>query len=181
MVIQREWSIASKNTFKIKPIRELINKYLIDAKVVIDPFANKSKLATITNDLDIQYDTIYHLGALDFLKKFDNNSVDMVLYDPPYSPRQVSESYKRLKMSVNKQTTQSSYWSNQKKEIARIVKGDGIVVSCGWNSGGVGKKYGFKIIEILLIVHGGQHNDTIVVVERKIGGEKTWDKRNENY
>ena len=77
------------------------------------------------------------------------------MYDPPYSPRQVSESYRLLEMSVNMATTQSSYWSKQKREIARIVKRGGYVISCAWNSGGIGKKYGFEIQEILLVAHGG--------------------------
>lgn len=34
--------------------------------------------------------------------------------------------------------------------------------------GGIGIKYGFEIQEILLVPHGGWHNDTIVVVEKKI-------------
>ena len=92
----------------------------------------------------------------------------MVLYDPPYSPRQVSECYKALNKTVNMQTTQSSYWGNQKKEISRIVKQDGIVITCGWNSGGIGKSNGFEIIEILLVPHGGWHNDTIITVEKKL-------------
>lgn len=46
-------------------------------------------------------------------------------------------------------------------------KAGGIVITCGWNSGGIGKKYGFEIEEILLVAHGGWHNDTIVVVDRK--------------
>lgn len=33
---------------------------------------------------------------------------------------------------------------------------------------GIGKKNGFEIIEILLVAHGGMHNDTIVTVERKL-------------
>ena len=41
----------------------------------------------------------------------------------------------------------------------------------GWNSNGVGKVRGFEIIEILLIAHGGSHNDTIVTVERKFTNE----------
>lgn len=165
--ISRRWSMPNKNTFDIKPIKELIHRHLVDG-LVIDPFANKNKIATITNDLDTQFDTDYHMDALDFLKLFEDNSVDMVLYDPPYSPRQVSECYKKLGRTVNMQTTQASYWSNQKKEIGRIVKKDGIVITCGWNSGGIGKKYGFEIVEILLVPHGGWHNDTIVVVERKV-------------
>ena len=90
-----------------------------------------------------------------------------MLYDPPYSPRQVSECYKKLNKTVNMKTTQASYWSNQKKEIARTVKHGGKVITCGWNSGGIGKKYGFEIKEIRLIAHGGWHNDTICVLEVK--------------
>ena len=41
-------------------------------------------------------------------------------------------------------------------------------ITCSWNSGGIGKKHGFEMEEILLVAHGGWHNDTIVVVERKI-------------
>ena len=166
MVINRKWSMPNKNTFDIKPIKELIETYLTGG-IVIDPFANKNKIATITNDLDNQYNTDFNLDAIDFLKTFENNSVDMVLYDPPYSPRQVSECYKSLDMTVNMKTTQSSYWGNQKKEVSRIVKRNGIVISCGWNSGGIGEKYGFEIIEILLVPHGGWHNDTIITVEKK--------------
>ena len=98
---------------------------------------------------------------------FEENSIDFILYDPPYSPRQVSESYKKLGKSVNMQTTQSSYWSNQKKEISRILKKDGIVITFGWNSGGIGKSNGLDIVEILMVAHGGWHNDTICTVERK--------------
>ena len=166
MEINRIWAMPNSKTFNIKPIRNLIEKYK-NGKI-IDPFSNQSKIATITNDIDTQYDTDYHLDALDFLKMFEDNSIDMVLYDPPYSPRQVSECYRSLDKTVNMQTTQASFWSNQKKEIGRIVKQGGIVITCGWNSGGIGKKYGFEIIEILLVPHGGWHNDTIVTVERKV-------------
>ncbi|MFA5490702.1 MAG: hypothetical protein WC284_16090, partial [Candidimonas sp.] len=82
-------------------------------------------------------------------------------------PRQVSEVYRKLGHSVNMQTTQANYWSDQKKEISRIVKPGGIVMTFGWNSGGIGKTNGFVIEEILLVAHGGWHNDTIVVVEFK--------------
>lgn len=158
--------MPNSNTFEINPIKKLIDKYTYG--LIIDPFANKNKLASITNDLDEQYNTDFHMDALDFLKTFTDNSVDCVLYDPPYSPRQVSERYKKLGKSVNMETTQASYWSKQKEQIGRIVKNNGIVITCGWNSGGIGKKHGFQIIEILLVAHGGWHNDTIVTVEKKI-------------
>lgn len=158
--------MPNKNTFSIKPIEELIHKYAFGR--IVDPFANSNKIGTITNDLDPALDTDYHMDALEFLKLFDDQSVNTVLYDPPYSPRQVSECYKKLNKSVNISTTQSSYWSRQKEQISRIVKPGGIVISCSWNSGGIGKKYGFEIVEILMVPHGGWHNDTIVVVEKKL-------------
>lgn len=162
----RAWAMPSGNTFEIKPINELIQRYYNQNS--IDPFANRNKIASITNDLNPEYGTNYNLDALEFLKLFGRESTDLVLYDPPYSQRQIAENYKALGKSVNMQTTQSSYWGNQKKEIARIVTLGGHVITCGWNSGGIGKNHGFEIIEILLVAHGGWHNDTIVTVERKI-------------
>ena len=52
--------------------------------------------------------------------------------------------------------------------MGRVVKKDGIVITCGWSSGGVGKSNGFEIQEILMVAHGGNHNDTIIVVDKKI-------------
>lgn len=168
MRIERVWSMPSKNTFSIKPIAEILEDEVDSSKLWIDPFANTNKIARITNDLNGEYDTTYHLDALDFLKMFEDNSVDGVLYDPPFSPRQVSECYKGFGIDVTNETTRSSFWSRHKKEISRIVKTGGKVISCGWNSGGIGKTNGFEISRILLVAHGGWHNDTIVTVETKI-------------
>lgn len=172
--ITRKWSMPNKKTFKIQPIRELIISEMVEG-LVIDPFANESSIKSymsdgtlyVSNDIDKTYNTDYHMDALNFLKLFPDNSVDMVLYDPPYSPRQVSECYKAMEMSVNMQTTQSSYWGNQKKEIARIVKTGGKVITFGWNSGGIGSTNGFEKTKILMVAHGGWHNDTICTVEQK--------------
>lgn len=115
--------MPNSNTFDIEPIRRLILRW--KKGFTIDPFANKNKLADVTNDLNPAFDTDYHLDAIDFLRTFPDNAVDTVLYDPPYSPRQVSECYKEMGATVNMATTQASYWANQKKEISRITKGGG--------------------------------------------------------
>lgn len=166
MEILRVWAMPNSNTFDVLPIHKLIEDELT-AGVWIDPFANKNKLASITNDLNPDYDTDYHLDALQFMKMFEAESIDGVLYDPPYSPRQVAECYHGIGMEVTSKTTRASFWGNQKKEISRIVKPGGKVISFGWNSGGIGRKYGFEISKILLVPHGGWHNDTICVVEVK--------------
>lgn len=168
MKIERIWAMPNKYTFDIKPIRELLQQEIPKPGFTIDPFANKQKLASVTNDLDAQYNTDYNLEALDFLKIFGTETVDCVLFDPPYTPRQVSEVYKKLGKTVNMETTQASYWSKLKDEITRIIKPGGKCISFGWNSQGIGKTRGFRIDKILLVCHGGNHNDTICVVETKI-------------
>lgn len=168
MKINRTWAMPNKNTFSIKPINELIYRYIDDSLFSVDPFANSNRIATCCNGLDPQYKTEYSMDAIDFLKTFENQSVDLVLFDPPYSPRQVSECYKSLDMTVNMQTTQASFWSKLKDEISRITKKNGVVITFGWNSGGIGKTKGFEIEEILIVAHGGWHNDTICTVDRKI-------------
>lgn len=83
--------------------------------MIIDPFANNSKIATVTNDLNPDFNTDFHLDAFDFLKMFDNNSIDVVLYDFPYSTRQVSESYK----NVGKEVTALDTSANWRKKTFR--------------------------------------------------------------
>lgn len=166
MIINRVWEMPNKNTFSIPSVKAVIDRYIHGES--IDPFANSNRIAHITNDLDPQFSTTYNMDALDFLRLFDDSTIDTVLYDPPYSPRQVSECYRRLDRTVDMSTTSASYWSKQKKEIGRIVKIGGVCITCGWNSNGIGKCNGFEIEEILMVAHGGWHNDTIITVERKV-------------
>lgn len=166
--IERIWSMPSRNTFDILPIKALIDEDVDRSLLWIDPFANTSRIAKITNDLNPEFDTDYHMDALDFLKMFDDNSIDGVLYDPPYSPRQVAECYHGVGYNVTSETTRTSFWSAQKKQMSRIVKQGGKVICFGWNSGGVGIKHGFDMQRILLVPHGGGTNDTIVTVEVKV-------------
>lgn len=166
MMISREWAMPNKNTFEIKPIRKFIDEEMCEG-LWIDPYANRNRIANITNDLNEEYDTDYHLDALEFLKMFDDESVSGVLFDPPYSPRQVAECYHSVGYDMNWKSTSGAFWSEQKKEISRIVRKGGKVLSFGWNSGGIGEKYGFEKVRIMLCAHGGWHNDTICVSELK--------------
>jgi hypothetical protein len=170
IIITRRWAMPNSRTFTIKPIRELLLKY---AKgIVIDPFANEGSIRRfldceryVNNDLDIDYDCDYHLDALDFLRLFDDKSVDVILYDPPFSPRQVVECYKKFDKTVSIQDMNGLFYSRLRSEIMRILKPGGAIISCGWHSNGIGKKYGFKLAEVLMVAHGGRHNDTLITVE----------------
>jgi len=108
------------------------------------------------------------MEALEFLRFHKDACADGVLFDPPYSPRQISECYKQVGRAVHMADTQSSFYGDRKAEVARILKPGGLALCFGWNSGGIGIKNGFEMLEILIVPHGGAHNDTICTVERKV-------------
>jgi len=147
MLITRKWAMPNKRTFTIKPIKELIEKYKVEN--TIDPFPYP-----------------YKEDVLVCLKRYNNNSTSCVLFDPPYSPRQLKECYDNQGMVLH--DTKSSVWAKWKDEIARVIEPNGICISFGWSTNGLGKCRGFEIVDILLVAHGGNHNDTICVVEKKI-------------
>ena len=161
------WSMPNFQTFKMNPINDFILKHELKG-VILDPFANRKRdYGAITNDINPQSQTDFHLDALDFLKSFENESVDFLLFDPPYSLRQIKECYEGLGIPLNQRETQTFY-SDLKNEISRIMKVGGVVISFGWSSVGIGKNRGFVKNEILLVCHGGHHNDTIALSETKV-------------
>lgn len=124
--INRIWAMPNSLTFTIKPIKELIEKYVRQEMVIIDPWANNSKIGTIRNDLNPEMDTHFHLDALEFLKLQPDNSADIVLYDPPYSISQATEMYKSYgKDKLEIHVSNMGYWGNCKSEVARILKQGG--------------------------------------------------------
>ena len=170
MIVNRVWAMSNSKTFSIRPIGELVSRYTPGGcqQVIVDPFANGCKIGTITNDLNPKFETTYHLDALDFLKLLGDESADVVLYDPPYSLRQVKECYEGVGVTVTAEHTKASWRAKHLDEIARILKPGGVCLCFGWNSNGVGKKRGFEMIEVLLVALGGSKNDTICTVERKV-------------
>lgn len=48
-----------------------------------------------------------------------------------------------------------------------IDVGVGYAVCCGWNTMGIGLTRGFIMVSVLMVTHGGAHNDTLVTVECK--------------
>lgn len=170
LTFNREWAMPNSNTFEIQPIHDLITDEINTSDGIwIDPFSGGQNYADITNDLNPEIDSDYTLTAVEFLQQFDDNEIDGgVLFDPPYSPRQIKEVYDSIGLDINKQTTQSTFWSQIKDEIQRICDENATVITFGWNSGGIGKTRGFTKQHILLVAHGGWHNDTICTVEKYI-------------
>lgn len=165
MIVTREWAMPSIWTFKVKPIKKIIDKYLTDGW--IDPFAGENSPAEITNDIEGRGNK-NQMDALEFLKTIPKDSAMGCLFDPPYSTEQC---LRRYTPKHNGTAGRAEYWAKCKDEISRAVGIDGTVISFCWDSTGMGKKRGFEIIEVMVVCHGACHNDTIITVEKKIRSE----------
>lgn len=169
MKIERAFAPNLYDTFAIKPIRELIEEEMRPNDTYLDPMVRNSpfKDKVISNDIDPRVQADYNLDILDFLNLFDDESVDGVLYDPPYYTTSLiidgAECHGYEKVLP---TTIPYYWQRHKEAITRVLKPGGKAISCSWNSNGMGKKY-FRIKRILLVPHGRMKNDTIIMVEVK--------------
>ena len=166
VVINRIWAMPNRWTFKIKPIAEIVKRYVGSGVGWIDPFAGMNSPAEITNDLNPERQAIYHLHAKDFALSLDAE-YNGVLFDPPYSLRQVRECYDEMGIALLSQEDTNLFPNNIKEIIAPKIREGGHALSFGWNTIGFGIGLGFKLKEILLVCHGGKHNDTIVTVEEK--------------
>ena len=167
MLARRTWAMPSSETFSIKPIGELVKKYL--SGVSVDPFARDKRWATYTNDLNPATASEYHMDACDFLRMLVEKGVqaDVVIFDPPYSPRQIKECYDGIGKKMAQMDAFRTHWKPERDAINAMLKPDGVVVSFGWNTIGMGTKRGYVPIELLVVCHGPGHNDTLCLVERK--------------
>lgn len=161
--------MPNHETFSVKPIGDFVRSYTSKCSWSCDPFARNKRIAHFTNDLDPSTLADHHMDAEFFLKKLHEEKkwCDLVIFDPPYSPRQISEYYKSIGMQVGMKETQSALlYKRVRDAILPILAPHGIVLSFGWNTVGMGKKRGFEIIEIMLCCHGSAHNDTICLAEQ---------------
>ena len=168
----RVWAMPSPWTFTIRPVSDLLTRYgtkRLFAGCWVDPYAGRNSPAGYwTNDIDPSARATFHLDALEFSKLCKDGQFDGILYDPPYSYRQISEHYKSLGLKATKLTTSSAFYEKVKSAFCEKIKPNGIAISFGWNTNGFGKARGFRIVEIMCVAHGGSKNDTIVTVEKKI-------------
>lgn len=169
--MRRVWAMPNPQTFDVPPIRALVKSYLHQSRVSVDPFARNKRWATHTNDLNPETAAESHVEASEFLRGLESQKVtaDVVLFDPPYSLRQCTEVYGAVGKPVTMRDTQIfGRWTEHKEIVGRITRPGGHAISCGWNSQGIGLQNGFSVVEVLIVCHGGAHNDTIVTVERKV-------------
>jgi len=116
--MSREFGIVSADTFNCKPIGKFVKRYLEATpshgfqSVTVDPFARNKRWCTWTNDLNPKTMAEYHMDAEEFLLLLAARHVqtDVAIFDPPYSPRQISECYANLGKKATKSDTQNAHF-----------------------------------------------------------------------
>lgn len=157
------WAMPSRWTFTMPPVREFLGRHLTIGEVSVDPFAGQSAIATYRNDL-----ARGGVDAEEFCHRLIGEGVvaDAVLFDPPYSPRQISECYKSIGRAVTTADTQNAApYKRVRAPLVQLLKPGGLALSFGWQSAGFSAQW--ETLEVLLVRHGGAHNDTICVAQRK--------------
>lgn len=142
----RVFALPNKNTFKIPPIKKFIKKELNGHSNILDLFPYP-----------------FLEDALERLRKLSDNSIDFMLYDPPYSNYQMAKHYEKEGVNYEKDRR---YFKKLNFQICRVISPNGKVIRFGWQTNRIGKC--FKITKILLVHHGSIRNDTIVTVQQKI-------------
>jgi len=165
--ISKAWAMPSAWTFTIKPIAELLERYVGDGIRWVDPYAGDNSPAEITNDHNPERKARYHLEAEQFCQQL-TGTYRGVLNDPPYSYRQVSEHYRKLGKRARSIDTSTNFYNRVMNPICDKIEVGGYAISFGWNTNGFGKNRGFEQIEILIVAHGGHHHDTLCTVEQKV-------------
>lgn len=161
------WAMPSRWTFTIPPVRFFLDRWLEGCNVVVDPFCGSSMRGTHRNDLGMGGEDAG--GWCEKLLAEIGRSADAVLFDPPYSRRQIAECYAGIgRKATTADTQNAALYARVRRPLAELLKPGGIALSFGWQSSGFGKDW--DTLEILLVQHGGAHNDTICVAQRKPAG-----------
>ncbi len=160
--------MPNADTTQCLPISDLVSRYA--SGVVVDPFARNSTWATYTNDLNPETAAKCHMDACEFLEMLvrDGVQADCVIFDPPFSPRQIKECYDNIGKKMNQMDAFRTHWKPERDAINQLVKFNGVVISFGWNTIGMGHGRGYAPEELLVVCHRPGHNDTLVFVERNV-------------
>ena len=147
-----------KYTFEQPKLRQWVEKWCKGK--VLNLFAGKTKLSVDEYRVDINKEMLadWYGDAYDFVKNTEMK-FDTIVLDPPYNLRKAREKYGGRYIGS---------FTKIKNELSGLLNGGGRIITLGYNSVGMSKSRGFSKIAICLVCHSGDHQDTIVLVEKKI-------------
>ena len=167
-----ESSSAGKDTHTHRGYKKAF-KYCRDKMIhdsdhrVLDLFARNCPWGDFRNDLNPEFkghNTNITMDALECAMVFDSRSIDIILFDPPFSSRQDVDKYGG--------DFDASLWTNPKyisdlgDAMYRILATEGYIIKAGYNSNPPHPD--LKLIKIYLSHFGACRNDVIVSIWQKV-------------
>ena len=156
-----------KYTFQMPKVKEWVEKRCVGK--VLNLFAGKTLLEVNEVRVDIDRENAiadYYMDAFEFVSTWKGKKFDTVILDPPYRIRKSMEKYHGCVVSS---------YQKIRRNLVKILTRNATVISLGYNSSSIG--LGFEKKEICLVHHGGAHNDTIILLEKRVGSiEDYFDK-----
>ncbi len=145
-----------KHTFEMPRLKQWVAGWCHGN--VLNLFAGNTMLipGETRNDIDPSANAEFHMDAHEFVKTWDGNKFDTVVLDPPYNMRKSREKYGDRHIGD---------FTLLKNELLRIINLGSNVITLGYDSVGMSASRGFEKIAICIVCHGGDHNDTLCVVE----------------
>ena len=152
----------SKDTHKTKWFQSVWAdvKEIEPGPEIADPFARDCRLAKYTNDLDPNTQATNHLEALDFLSSFDRDSLDLVIFDPPFSERQTHDKYDGF--GINLYASNGVLMSDCHKAADLSIKPGGHLLKFGYNCNTWSHNFDLVALWIVQKTHKNHNNSTIV-------------------
>lgn len=160
-------------------IRKILDKFINQKMfetdgdaIMIDPFARASFTNDypnfITNDLNRNFKTDYNFEFKDFCSLWDESvcaPIDLVLFDPPYSLRQLKDCYENIGHDLPLWQTQRP-WNDGLDLLAKWMAPRALFISLGWNTQGMGTARGFQKLAIYNFEQSGgapRHNIQLTI------------------
>jgi len=82
---------------------------------------------------------------------------DTIIFDPPYNLRKAREKYGGKYIGS---------LTKIKNELPRIMNLNARIIHFGYDTVGMGKCRGFDKLAVCVVCHGGDHNDTLCLVDK---------------
>jgi hypothetical protein len=172
----------SSEPFSNPHVRKIIDRIMNEVMyntcgnaTVCDPFARESFTNTlpncITNDLNTAFNTDFNLEFKDFAEVLQgsHHTIDLLLFDPPYSLRQLKDCYDGIGKDLKLWQTQNM-WKEGKDKLATIMPVGSYAISLGWTTSGFGKGRGFEKKEVHVFEQSAREDrySMLLTVERKV-------------
>jgi predicted nucleic acid-binding Zn-ribbon protein len=155
------------STFESPKLRQWTESFLADADQILNPCAGTAHLDVdgdvIRVDMDENADADLHIDFRNLPEYLDTESVDAIVYDPPYSHHQAVSKY-----GVDLEDDGFYYYDQSVMELFdRLLKPGGIYIQFGYTTAGMPSDYGYEVAGVSLYNKLGQQNDYLGVALRK--------------